>query len=73
MGQGLRTYEVRYTTQLEVTLIVLAEDEEQANELGGQRAEEFAQALGTGPGSGSLRANATFDGIGADSVEELKD
>jgi hypothetical protein len=62
-------YEVTFHTTLTVIVLVDADDEDRAADAAWQQAEEYAQTLGGN--YRDVRAEATFDGIGADEVEAL--
>jgi hypothetical protein len=62
-------YTVGLQTPLNVYVTVEAEDEDHAADLAWEKAEEYARTLGGN--YRDVRAEATFDGIGADTVEPL--
>lgn len=65
-------YQVSFSTNLSVDVVLEADDEEQAADDAWEVAQEFADRLGTQPGDHRiLSAEASFDGIGADDVREV--
>ncbi len=65
------TFEVTYTTQLNLTVRIDAEGQEDAADGSWQAAQNYCQTL-MGDHL-TVRAEATLDGIGADTVEETCD
>jgi hypothetical protein len=63
------TYEVRFTTNINLAFKVDAEDEDQARDIAHDAAQDY---LATVTGNHrDVSANASLDGIGADEVEEV--
>jgi hypothetical protein len=65
-------YRATFNTTLSIDVILDAEDDDEAGDRAWETAEEYAQSL-TARDIGSMRVlpDATFDGIGADGVEEI--
>lgn len=66
----MSTYQVTFATTLNVTVTIDADDEDAAADIAWDRAQEFADSIGTPPTPPGVRAEASFDGIGADDVQE---
>lgn len=64
----LTKYRVRISTQLHVTTVVEAANEEDAGELGWEAAHAYAETI---TGDSHVDAEASFDGIGSEDVTEL--
>lgn len=63
-------YEVNLQTHLNVVVTVDADDEDSAADKAWHKAQEFAETVwGNGR---DVRAEADFDGVGADEIEEVE-
>ena len=65
----MSTYDVTFNTTLSVTVTIQADDEDTAADKAWEIAENYAKTIGGN--YRDIRADASFDGIGADEVTEV--
>jgi hypothetical protein len=65
------TYEVRFTTNINLAVKVDAEDEDQARDIAHDAAQDYLATV-TGNHRDVSANAASLDGIGADEVEEIE-
>lgn len=67
------TYEVTFTTAVEIVMTVEADDEEAAADKAHERAERYLDGIGASYSLGGFRIYGSLDGIDPHSVREVHD